>query len=211
MKNSKELFVWGSFKVWLFVHELIMSCLSDSDSFLFVRWPEEVSLPRSGKQSNKKKKWLATLKWERFWVEQVFVKIVHQLLEEKELTAIVVERDGTNFVNRMENPEEICIEELSRQRDSFAPYTLSYFKCLETTQKFLLEHEGPVTNNVCVSELQTRGRCRNKDVWDSPFGGLTFSIKLATTKNLVEFAPHICALSVALALDKTIPHPVQFE
>ena len=140
-----------------------------------------------------------------------FVKIVHQLLEEKELTAIVVERDGTNFVNRMENPEEICIEELSRQRDSFAPYTLSYFKCLETTQKFLLEHEGPVTNNVCVSELQTRGRCRNKDVWDSPFGGLTFSIKLATTKNLVEFAPHICALSVALALDETIPHPVQFE
>lgn len=135
----------------------------------------------------------------------------HQTLEERELTAIIIDKDGTKLANRNENPEEICIEELSKQRNLFAPYTLSYFKCMETTQKFLLEHEGPVTNNVCVSELQTRGRCRNNGVWDSPFGGLTFSIKLPTTKNLVEFAPHICALSVVLALDKIVPHPVRFE
>ena len=100
------------------------------------------------------------------------------------------------------------MNELSAKRDEYAPYSIAYFKSLKTTQSLLLEHEGPVKNMVCLTEVQTIGRGRNKRSWFSPYGGLTFSIKIPVNQTLLEFIPHLCALAVVLAVDETVPHEV---
>lgn len=64
---------------------------------------------------------------------------------------------------------------------------------------------------VCLTEVQTIGRGRNKRSWFSPYGGLTFSIKIPVNQTLLEFIPHLCVLAVVLAIDETVPHEVTFQ
>lgn len=38
------------------------------------------------------------------------------------------------------------------------PFNIAFFHTIETTQKFLLDSDGPTSNMVCISDAQTAGR-----------------------------------------------------
>lgn len=95
------------------------------------------------------------------------------------------------------------------------PFNIAFFQTIETTQKFLLDSDGPTSNMVCISDAQTAGRgmiqCftitfagRRNRKWESPLGCLMFSIKVPISegeKHLYELSPHISALAMVLALE----------
>lgn len=38
------------------------------------------------------------------------------------------------------------------------PFSVAFFQTIESTQKFLLDVDGPTSNMVCISDIQTEGR-----------------------------------------------------
>lgn len=93
-----------------------------------------------------------------------------------------------------------------------SPFNVVHTAVVDTTQHFLMEYEGPTANTVCVADEQFLGRgiyffpipilARSNRRWDFPLGCLMFSVKLPIQQNSQsEMIPHICTLSLILALE----------
>ena len=88
-----------------------------------------------------------------------------------------------------------CSEALSDVR-------VHVFDELESTNTWLLQREHKDAFEICVTELQTKGRGRRGHVWQTPARGITFSIKLTLPVPLTKIvgASLVCGVAVCETL-----------
>lgn len=87
-------------------------------------------------------------------------------------------------------------------REALAGVHVHVFDELESTNTWLLQRENKDALEICVTELQTKGRGRRGHVWQTPSRGITFSIKLTLPVPLTKIvgASLVCGVAVCETL-----------